>query len=212
VDAVIEGGERVYGLVDGTLALLVSGDSQVPGIYLQRYTADGDSLGDRVLLVSQQSFTGPVLTALSGGGYALAWARLVENQRIVVTRAFAADGTPAGAEQQADAEAGVSPPPCYPSQFGTICPSFPNQISVLANPLQDGGYLVSWTSSTRSGEFVRRFSASGAPVADIQALPIPSRTELQQLASGEIVGVWQASDGDQAGVFGRHFRSAADFR
>ena len=109
------------------------------------------------------------IVVLTNGGYAISFAAVTENlfgpeNRDVLVRAFAADGTPAGPALQVDgAEASSSPP------------------SLAALP--GGGFVAVWQSDPSSGlpPRMQLFTEAGSPVAAAELIGNPGTSRGQGL-------------------------------
>jgi hypothetical protein len=114
----------------------------------------------------------PEMAALTGGGYAVVWLLPESSIVSVYARRLNADGTPAGAAQQATTNGG--------GDLGIV-------------GLSTGGYLVNWMDGPVTGRFGRIYTAADVPLGAGQAAgPVRSlnRGHLAALADGGAVMTW----------------------
>ena len=186
-------------LADGSFVVVwdsfyFEGDNRFYYIAAQRYSADGRKIGGELLLdndLSGQS-TYPSVTALSDGGYAVAWETAqgysISDQTDVYTRTFDADGTPRGDSVKVH-------PPSGQDQYGAI-------VTATAN----GGYTLTWSSYGGSkldkwdDVFLRTFDADGQPIGNPKQ--INTFTEMDQinsqvvtLSNGNVLAIWESEYG-----------------
>ncbi|MFA4952557.1 hypothetical protein [Brevundimonas sp.] len=124
------------------------------GIYLQRFDADGNRIGDQTLVNSTITYSqrNPVITELASGGFVITWDNTVPGGQPgdpgllgVFAQVFDASGARTVNE----------------TQVSTV--GYAQTVTALS----DGGYLISWTQridSPWSGVVAQRFDASGQPV------------------------------------------------
>lgn len=124
------------------------------GIYLQRFDADGNRIGDQTLVNSTITYSqrNPVITELASGGFVITWDNTVPGGQPgdpgllgVFAQVFDASGARTGNE----------------TQVSTV--GYAQTVTALS----DGSYLISWTQridSPWSGVVAQRFDASGQPV------------------------------------------------
>jgi Ca2+-binding RTX toxin-like protein len=181
----------------------------VSNISGQRFDLAGNPVGDEFPIntttANDQSFSST--TALAGGGFVVTWSSVVAGEYNIIGRRFAgfeADGTPipAGGE----------------FTINTFTPG--RQIFSSVTALADGGFLVVWQSNNQDGGnfgvFGQRFDAAGNPVGDefqINQTTAGNQGFEQaggdytavQLASGEVMVVWQSGSAFGTDVFARRF-------
>ena len=106
-------------------------DPAFSGIFARRYDANGVAVGnDFKVNTSPTSFgSGPATAGLAGNGYVVAWSGLGVDGTEIYLQRFAADGSKAGGEVLVN----------------TTTTGGQRHASVAA--LNDGGYVVAWTSS-----------------------------------------------------------------
>lgn len=126
-------------------------------ISFQRYASDGTPVGPATSVGDSGGFITLPAVALTGGGFAVAWLQnTTPSAPVVMTRMFAADGTPVGAPVVVSG----TPPMC----FSTGCQF---QAPAAITPIDDGGYVVIWTEGfgrgAPEGTFARRFLPDGTP-------------------------------------------------
>ncbi|MCA8883532.1 MAG: tandem-95 repeat protein [Rhodobacteraceae bacterium] len=187
-----------------------------PGIYLQRYAADGSRASGeiRVNTTEGNTQTLPAVTALGNGGWVVAWSGDgVGDANGVFTQRFDATGAPVGSETLVNGATNF------------------NQDDPAVASLNTGGYVVSWTSNGQDGSgqgvFFTVFDVNGvAQTGEIQAntefLSTQYTSDVAALVDGRIVVTWasqtsgSAGDGSGYGVFARIFnpdgtQSVAEF-
>lgn len=133
---------------------------------LQRYGADGKSVGGEAVVTLPAVSELTEIAPLAGGGYASAWLVLVEFQRFgqsvynVFTQSFTATGAPIGS----------------PVLIAPTIPGWHWFTRPLANPrvagLAGGGYVLVWAQHDGVASFLsiyaRRFNADGTPAGTVQ--------------------------------------------
>lgn len=143
----------------------------------------------------------PVVTPLSGGRYAIAWAAADESGYGIYTQLFDSGGNPISQKALVNT--------CEEK----------NQYETAIADLATGGYVVTWTSVSQDGSYdgvyAQVFDESGEAVGDevlvnanVQSYQkCPSVTGLED---GGFVVAWQslATDGDGYGIYARRFNFA----
>jgi len=145
---------RIATLVDGRLAAVWESEGQDgdgDGIFARTFAADGTPEG--IEFQANEHFSSfqsrPDVAALAGGGFAIAWTSYGQDgdRNGVYTRAFNADGTPAGSETQ------------------VAQTTRDNQEGAAVIGLVDGTYLVGFTSDGEhngvTSPYMARFDANG---------------------------------------------------
>jgi len=147
----------------------------------------------------------PEIAALANGSYVVTWSSLGQDGSgyAVYARVFAADGTPAGDEFQANTHTSN------------------NQLNPTITGLNDGGFVITWSSYGQDGGseeswgiFSQRYDATGTPVGG--EFQVNSEFEGSQespnvtaLGDGGFLVVWQsfsgAQDGDGSGIYGQRY-------
>ncbi|MBR0556581.1 calcium-binding protein [Ciceribacter sp. L1K23] len=156
-----------------------------PGIYFQRYAADGTSLGFENPI--EDSYTNgdetPVAAALADGGWLIVWMGGNDEHDIRMQR-FAADGSLSGSETLVNTT--------------TVNAQWSPDVAGLA----DGGWVVVWQSADPSGAgiYMQRYAADGTAVGGetlVNSTTVGNQIEpvVTALANGGWVVSW-ASEGD----------------
>jgi Ca2+-binding RTX toxin-like protein len=135
--------------------LWLSLDGDQGSIFAQRYDASGVAVGTEVRVnTNTYSYQGePTITALTDGGYVVAWTTTnpTDGYQDIAAQRYDANGVAVGAEVQINT---------------TI--SYLHQAEPSITALSDGGYVVSWTSWYQDGGgylgiYSQRFNAAGQP-------------------------------------------------
>ncbi len=174
------------------------------GIYAQRFDAAGREVGPefRVNDIPAGAQIDPSAAGLAGGGFVISWTESGNNRDGSSSGVFAqiydAGGARAGAAFQVNEETSGQ------------------QDQAVAAPLNDGGFIVIWSSETSGGAgdgssrgiFGRVFDASGAPRGgEFQINTTTSGNQVDPaattLASGDVIVTWEdgGADGSASGVF-----------
>jgi hypothetical protein len=176
------------------------GDSSGSGVFGQQFDADGNPVGGEFQVNTEESGSqdDPVVTALSDGGFVVAWESKNQDGSGdgVFGQRFDADGEPVGGEFQVNTETDGS------------------QKDPAITETPDGGFVVVWTSKDQDGDkggvFGQRFDADGNPVGDefqvnTETDGSQSKPSVDVLDNGNIVVSWQSEDqdGDDKGIFTR---------
>jgi len=200
------------GLADGGFVVAWQSDGNqdgwASGIYAQRYDASGAPVGSEIQVNSfwVGSQINPSITALAGGGFAVAWQSesysWFENQDAdnwgVYSRVYDASGNPVTGEILVNTT------------------TEDQQIEPSVTSLPDGGYFVTWSSFDSVGGtwevHGQRFDAAGAKIGnELLINETTDGTQFQSsvsaLADGSIVVSWYdySHDGSGAGVATRVF-------
>jgi len=191
---------------NGTVAALSGGgyvatwfsngqDGSGPGVYMQRYDADGTALGaeTRVNATTAGNQYLPSVAGLDGGGYVVVWQSNGQDGFGLGTymQRYDADGVALGGETLVNT---------YTIE-GQEMPS--------VTGLAGGGYVVAWQSYGQDGSFngiyTQRYSAAG--VAQGSETQVNTTTAGEQylpsiaaLAGGGYVVVWQSNGQDGFGL------------
>lgn len=129
-------------------------DGSSNGIYAQRYDADGIPQGSEFLVntytINQQHQ--PSITALNDGGFVVSWTSNHQDGSWggIYAQRYDADGLALGGEFRANTH------------------TINDQSNSLITALQDGGFVVSWTSASGqdgsgNGIYAQRYDAGGVP-------------------------------------------------
>lgn len=160
-------------------------------IYTRTYNADGTPRAPAQDVSDPVNNHSPdlaaAITTLTDGSYVVAWNSYRDGDSDVFTRAYNADGTPKGAEQN------VSDP--------TNNGKFDEQPSITA--LTDGGYVVAWQKTDGDHDvYVRAYNADGTPREAAQNVSDPTDNGVDDwapvvtaLAGGGYVVSWYSSHG-----------------
>ncbi|TAN58804.1 MAG: hypothetical protein EPN20_15950, partial [Magnetospirillum sp.] len=181
-------------------------DGDGAGVYFQRYDAagakvhqDGATPGAQEVRVNTYTNSeqfGEAVTALPGGGFAIAWNSYGQDGDAygVYTRAYNSAGAPLGADEVMVPASNVG------SQVRPAITMLPAGASA---DLANGGYMVSWIGNTGSRHlYAQRFDLSGNKVDGEIDLsqgatwtvgdPEYPRGSLCTLADGTVVAVWDS--------------------
>jgi glucose/arabinose dehydrogenase len=166
------------------------------GIFLQRYGADGDPLGDVIWVDSGRDanfHSPPRVAVFADGGFAVSWLTTNANgDSEVVVQLFASDGIPVGADISETPETGM--------------------IGQQIIALEGDGFVVSWTDSGQEGDAhgnfnagvrLRVFDADGNPVGETIAVNTVTQGDqdhsaLAALPGGGFIVTWR-DDGHTIG-------------
>ena len=180
------------------------------GVYGQRYTAagvaDGSEFRVNTFTTGNQTFC--TVAGFDGGGFVVTWTSAAQDgsSNGIYGQRYLASGLVNGSE----------------FRVNTFTTNSQTQSSVTA--LNDGGFLVTWSSTLQDGDSVgvygQRFDAAGA--ADGAEFLINETTTViqfqdsfplngvTQLSDGSIVATWRGNGiGDDVGVFARQFSLGA---
>jgi Ca2+-binding RTX toxin-like protein len=131
-------------------------DGSNEGVYGQRYAADGTRSGEefRVNSFTPNSQTDPEVTSLLGGGWVVTWesSGQTSDSVDVWARVYGSDGVVLGSEFRVNTFD-------YGSQFDP---------SIAA--LEDGGWVITWTSPDQGGIFFKRYDSTGEVVTSVADL------------------------------------------
>lgn len=195
----------------GFVVTWVSYGQGSPGsIYGQRYDATGGAVGGEFQVntdINTNKYS-PAVASLNNNSFVITWtSNLQDGSNMgVYAQRYDGTGTKVGGEFRANTY--ITGPQQYASVTG----------------LDDGGFLISWTSAVQdgsgSGVYAQRYSASGVAngseflvnqtTSGIQTSHATPRQNLSQLEDGTIVITWQGNGvGDDYGVFARQFSVGA---
>ena len=194
-----------------------AGDGSGSGVFAQIFAPDGTAIGGefQINTTTFNSQDDAAVAGLAGGRFVVVWD---DNNGTdgsgsgVFAQVFEGDGTPVGTEFQVNVEVSSS------------------QVDPEITATTDGGFVISWTSTTSGtagdgsgqGVFARRFDVDGvAQTGEIlineNISSTQDRSDVSALANGDFVSVWTsatsgtAGDGDGAGVFQRIFGDPLSF-
>ena len=221
VNADIDGNQQyadVTALADGDFVVTWQSDSidgSSTGIAGQRFDATGARVGDefRVNTYTDGDQMVPSVTGLSNGDFVITWMSSGQDGPTfgIFGQRFGADGTPIGAEFQAD--------------------SFTDgeQTDAEVSALADGGFVITWQSSGQlvhtidfdevyqTAVYGQRFDANGVKVdGEIQISPPDAENTSYKMVQPTVVGLqngtfvvaWNTIDtggGTAKGVYSRQF-------
>jgi Ca2+-binding RTX toxin-like protein len=126
------------------------------GIYAQRYDADGVAQGAEFRVNTYRAYaqTSPAIAALADGGFVVAWQSYAQDGADYLNGIYA---------QRYDAN-GVA----VGTEFLVNTYTTSNQIDPAIAALNDGGFVVSWTTDGQDGLdfgiYAQRYDAAGNPV------------------------------------------------
>ena len=178
---------QTVALADGGYLTVWSGSGQADegyGVYLQRFDAAGQRVGEEILVNTTTTFSqrNPEVTVLASGGYVVTWDSTVPgggpgdpSALGVFVQAFDAAGARIGAQTQVS---GVG---------------HSQRVTALA----DGGYVVTWTQQVDapwSGVLAQRFDASGRAVGQAVVLDRDLDATVASVAATDtgFIAVWRA--------------------
>jgi len=187
-------------------------------IYQQRYAADGTTSGSTRVSTNTSVYnfeSAPSVTALNDGGWLVSWTqnKLIDllngdnsdgiyfTAQDIYQQRYSADGTTIGSETL------VNTTTSFTQDFSSI------------TALNDGGWLVSWTSSAQDGSeygiYMQRFASDGTPVG--LETRVNSSTRFDQLKpdvtalhDGGWIVTWQSENQDGSGRSIHQQRYASD--
>jgi hypothetical protein len=176
-------------------------DGSGVGIFGQRFNSTGGALGPEFQVNTR--FTNdqryPSVRVDADGDFVVAWENeLGPGDFEIRARRFNSSGTPQGTEFPVSTESGVALLP---------------RVATDA----DGDFVIAWwgeTTGVEYGIYMRRFKASGV-AQNVNTLANTTTNGIRSFAAvatdpgGDFVVVWNATDGDSFGVFGRRFISVS---
>ncbi len=201
----------VTGLADGGYVVVwhtPNVDGSEDGIVMQRYAADGSTLGSETL-VNETTFWFQEyanVSQLSGGGYVVTWIGWgASGSYDIFARIFADNGTAVTGEFVVNATTSGN-------QYSN------SWIAETITALPDGRFVIVWQDESGKdgsgyGVFARVFEANGTPVtSDIQVnttfLNHQYDASVSAVAGGGFVVVWTdvgGADGSGNGIFAQRF-------
>lgn len=170
-------------------------------IYMQRYGADGGPLGSetRVNTNTLNDQTQPVITTLSNGSFAIAWAsNHGPNSYDVQMRVYNSNGTPSTGEIRINSTDSAS------------------QQTPAITALADGGFVITWQSELQDGGgfgiYGQRFASSGAIVGSEFQINTTTAWDQQfssiaSLSNGGFVVTWTSDGLDYRDIRGQIYDS-----
>ena len=179
-------------------------DGSGGGIYGQQYNADGSKLGSEFQV---NSYTDGYqldnsLTALHGGGFVVTWQSNSQDGSGggIYGQQYNADGSKLGSEFQVNS-------------YTTY-----NQNKSSLAALNDGGFVVTWQSSSQdgsgSGIYGQQYNADGSKLGDefqINSYTTSNQNEssVTALSDGGFVVTWESfgQDGSGIGIYGQQYNA-----
>ncbi|RED51620.1 tandem-95 repeat protein [Aestuariispira insulae] len=175
-----------------------NGSSNAKDVYLQRYDADGNKVGDETLVNTDlpSDDQDPQVTGLANGSYVVTWwsAGQDADGRGVFAQVFDADGNKVGGEFQVN-------------QHETKYQDMP-----AVTALTDGGFVIVWQSNDQNGSsngrdvYLRRYDADGNAQTDEILVNADSQVSDDQNAQvaalrdgGYVVTWWSGAGEDGSG-------------
>jgi len=177
------------------------------GIWGQRYDANGEAMGGEFQINSYTKGIQyePAVTGLKDGGFVVTWSSYAQDGRGygVFGQNYDATGNPVGSEYQINTH------------------TFLQQDESTVTALDDGGYVVTWTSYGQDGRgdgiFGQRFDATGTKVgtefqANTHIWNNQNKSDVTALSDGGFLITWSSDrqDGSQTGVYAQQFDAAGD--
>ncbi|MEY8144690.1 hypothetical protein AB9F27_21465, partial [Falsihalocynthiibacter sp. CO-5D18] len=196
---------QITGLNDGGWVITwvsYDQDGSFPGVYAQAYNPDGTPQGGETQ-VNTYTTSGqyePQITALSDGGWVIAWNSSGQDGDGwgIYAQAYNPDGTPQGSETQVNT---------YTAD---------NQYFPQITALSDGGWVITWTSQRQDGDgngvYAQAYNADGSARGDetqVNTYTASSQYEPQitALEGGGWVITWLSAgqDGSSYGVYAQAY-------
>lgn len=194
-----QGSAHVAALAQGGFVVTwtsVGQDGDGTGIYGQRFSTNGSSLGGEFQVnTNTASFQStPFVAGLSDGGFVVTWSSLNQDGagRGIYSQQYNADGLAIG------------------SEFRVNTHTADDQDDSTVTPLQDGGFLVTWTSLKQDGNkwgvYGQRYLASGVPAgtefrinevaaaSEFVDVLLDQKTTSTTLSDGRVVQLWGGFD------------------
>ncbi|QJD98733.1 DUF4214 domain-containing protein [Massilia forsythiae] len=183
----------IAALADGSLAIGWRGNGAV---HVHQSGVDGVQIGSDQTIAVLGSAYDPSLTALKGGGWALAWGEIGDGNVYASVNGnapFVASGDG------------------YAASITTAAPLA--HVAALA----DGGFVVAWDSYANdphgfsiSDIYFQRFDGAGHVLGALTQANVESGggrydAAVAALSDGGFVVTWEGPDGDANGIFGRRF-------
>jgi uncharacterized repeat protein (TIGR01451 family) len=177
------------------------------GVYAQRYSADGMTVGDefRVNIVTLTAQQNPSVALDADGDFVIAWQsyRQDDHHFGVYAQRYSADGTAVGGEFRVNTEASGA------------------QASPSVALDADGDFVIAWQSNAQDGDlygvYAQRYSADGTAVGgEFQVNTyITSHQHFPSVAldaDGDFVIAWHsnAQDGDSYGIYAQRYEDASE--
>ena len=181
----------IQALTDGGFVLIWHAqDGSNEGLYAQVYNAFAQPIGAnfRVNTYTINHQVSPQLAALDGGGFVVTW------------ESFQQDGSAFGIYAQVYDAFGAS----IREEFRVNTETDGNQSGQRILVLEDGGFLVAWTSDSRV--HAQLYSASGLALGGEFVLSDGALSDISAMGYGEILIALGRTDGSGSGVYGQRYR------
>ncbi len=198
---------EITGLADGGYVIVwprfVSGENY--NVFAQRYDASGTKVGAEITVntFTDDAQYAPSIAGLSDGGFIITWNSYNQdgNPSGVYGQRYDASGSTVGAEFQINSF----------DESGTIRNS---EVSALA----DGGFIVTWESTSQDGVSAQRYDSNGDAVGNEFLIDTVFSTvgakapAITGLTDGGFVATWDAYalDGTKGNVFAQVFDANGD--
>lgn len=177
-------------------------DSNGMSIYAQRYDASGIAQGGEFRVnTDTNGFHGSSITALNDNGFVVSWESREyheDDSTNIYARCYDANGVAQGNE----------------FRVNTYTTSFQSESSVTA--LNDGGFVVSWTSGDQDGDdsgiYAQRYDANGVAQGNefrvnTYTTDIQSKSSITALNDGGFVVSWR---GDNYEIYGKRYDASGN--
>ena len=185
---------------------LQSEDGSALGVFGQRYDSAGSAVGSEFMVNTYTALDQhrPEVAGLNGGGFVVVWNSNLQDGDLygIYSRIYTAAGTPATVEIQVN-----------------MTTASDQHYPVVAE-LNSGNFVVAWQSNNQDGDslgvYGREFNSSGtALTVEFQVNTTTTNSQnsasITALNDGGFLVVWESfsQDGDNAGIFGQRYDSAA---
>ncbi|KKJ76823.1 hypothetical protein WH95_10995, partial [Kiloniella litopenaei] len=163
-------------------------DGSAFGVYGQRYDAAGQVIGDEFRVNTETSLNqnNAQVSELEGGGFVVVWQSYEQDGSYygIFAQRYNEQGLPVGDEFLVNSE---------DTNF--------QQLDASVAALPDGGFTVSWATYSRRSVVSQRYDALGQRVGNQQVVDTFTQPDYVKpvtvaLDNGNVVVVWQSSDGE----------------
>jgi hypothetical protein len=180
-------------------------DGSFGGIYAQRYDANGNTIGSEFQVntyTTDDQGEGVSLSSLNNSGFVIAWTSNRQDSSFghsVYAQRYDANGGKAGPEFKVNSSVGDQGDPDITT-------------------LNDGGFVVSWTSINQSGDdseggiFAQRFDVNGSTIdsefqVNTYTTNWQANSSMSFLNDGGFIVTWESEeqDGSESGVYGQRY-------
>lgn len=201
---------QIAGLADGGYVITWASwaqDGSAGGVYAQRYDAAGNAVGGEIQVntTTLNDQLAASITALADGGYVISWSSDGQDGDLfgIYAQRYDAAGNAIGGEVQVNTE------------------TLDEQFSSKVTALQDGGFVITWTSGGHqdgawNGIFAQRYDVNGAAVGtEIQVntsnMSDQHSPAVAGLNDGGYVVVWKSEAPDNSfGICAQRFDAAGN--